>query len=179
MDKKFLYVLTTLVMFLSLAKPYAVIGQKKECYNFKLAIDNDTVYANNVTFCHFQLKCCRWLPKQIIINRIAYPNQRALNNHAVFLLVSHNERVYEDPLPTMWRFQDGKRWVARWKSIRFESELELGKVFCEDLSELKERSGFPCLRNTDYGEYFIRAIFVTEDNDTIYSNTKTIHYLER
>ena len=176
MDKKFLYIL--MILILCLAKSNTVIGQKKECYFFKLAIDNDTVYANKVTFCHFHLKCCRWLPKQIIINKIAYPNHSALNKHAVFLLISHKERVYEDPLPPIWRLQDKKRWVSRWKSIKFKSELDIGYVFSEDLLRLKE-DGFPNLRNTDYGDYVIQAVLVTKENDSIYSNPVTIHYLEK
>ncbi len=151
MDKKFLYIL--MILILSLAKSNTVIGQKKESYFFNLAIDNDTVYANNVTSCHFHLKCCRWLPKQIIINRIAYPNHRALNNHAIYLLISHNEREYEDPLPPIWRFQNKKRWVSRWKSIKFKTELDLGYVFFRGFAKIKRR------RFSKFAQHRLRRLY--------------------
>jgi hypothetical protein len=50
--------------------------------------------------------------------------------------------------------------------------------FSEDLLRLKE-DDFPNLRNTDYGDYIIQAVLVTKENDTIYSNPVTIHYLEK
>ena len=180
MVKKVLWLLILLcVLFTS----KVVLSQDKTGYRIGLEM-NDTIRYGELIQVKAVLETEKLFPIVVKMHKYIAPTKLAYSyvNHCVYLEVVHNGTKYEEGNPSLFfhtTIEPKKAWLSRWFPcddiygvFQFYNLLPENIVLTHNKKELFN------VKNRDFGEYQIRAIFVNMDNDTIVSDPITIQYLE-
>ena len=181
MDKKFLWFLI-LPCFLFTVKD--VMSQDKNEYRIRLEM-NDTIRYGELTQVKAVIETEKLFPIMVKMHKYIAPTKLAYHyvDHCVYLEVFHNGIKYEEGNPSFLfhtSTEPEKTWLSKW----FPCDDIYGIFyFCNLLPEnivlTHSKKEMFYIKNKDFGAYQIRAVFVNMDNDTVYSNPVTIHYLEK
>lgn len=181
MVKKILWFLILLCLLFT---SKVVLSQDKTGYRIGLEM-NDTIRYGELVQVKVVLETERLLPMMVKIHKFIAPTKLAYHyaDHCVYLEVVHNGTKYEEGIPSLLfhtTSEPKKIWFSKW----FPCDDIYGVFFfCNLLPEnivlTHSKEGLFNVKNMDFGEYQIRAVFVNMDNDTVYSNPVTIHYLEK
>lgn len=180
MVKKILWFLI-LPCFLFSAK--VVMSQNKTGYRIRLEI-NDTIHYGELIQVKAVLETEKLFPIMVKMHKYIAPTKLSYSyvNHCVYLEVVHNGTKYEEGNPTLLfhtTIEPEKTWFSRWFPC---DDIHGVFYFCNLLPEniilTHSKEELFDVKNMDFGEYQIRAVFVNMDNDTIYSDIVRVQYLE-
>ena len=161
-----------------------VMSQDKTGYRIRLEI-NDTIRYQELIQVKAILETDKLFPVIIKMQRYIAPTRLSEHyvDHCVYLEVVHNDTKYEQVIPSLLfhtAFELKKTWFTRWFPRNdIYGVFEFSNLLPEDYVLTHSKKECFNVKNRDFGEYQIRAIFVNMDNDTVYSNPVTIHYLEQ
>ena len=181
MVKKILWFLI-LPCFLFAAK--VVMSQDKAGYRIHLEI-NDTIRYRELIQVKAVLETEKLFPIMVKMHKYIAPTKLAYHyvNHCVYLEVVHNGTKYEEGHPSLLfhtKIEPEKAWFSRWFPRNdIYGVFEFSSLLPEDYVMTHSKKELFGVKNKDFGEYQIRAIFVNMNNDTGYSSPVSIHYLAK
>lgn len=176
-------VLWFLILLCHLFMPKNVLSQDKIEYRISLEMD-DTIRYGELVQVKAVLETEKLLPIMVKMHRYIAPTKLAhyYVDHCIYLEVVHNGTKYEEGNPSLLlhtTIEPKKTWLSKWFPC---DDIHGVFYFCNLLPEnivlTHSKEELFNVKNKDFGEYQIRAIFVNMDNDTIVSNPITIKYIE-
>jgi len=160
------------------------MSQDKAGYRIHLEI-NDTIRYRELIQVKAVLETEKLFPIMVKMHKYIAPTKLAYHyvNHCVYLEVVHNGTKYEEGHPSLLfhtKIEPEKAWFSRWFPRNdIYGVFEFSILLPEDYVMTHSKKELFGVKNKDFGEYQIRAIFVNMNNDTVYSSPVSIHYLEK